>query len=184
MDHWNTIDIVAAVLGIGSLALGYNRGFIAQLVSIAGLFVAYLVAYVLYDDVSPIVARFLPLDKFEAYGKYAFLVEGLNWNVYFYNALSFALLFFLVKVGMSVVGRMLHLIASIPGLKKLNQWSGAALALLEAVVLFTVAVHVMSVIPSDPLQNTLRESVAAGYVIDHMPELAAKLQSLWNQDSP
>jgi uncharacterized membrane protein required for colicin V production len=184
MDSMNTLDIVAAVLVAAALFLGYHRGFVAQLVSIAGLFIAYLAAYWLYDDVSPVVARFLPLDRLQNYGQFAFLVEGMKWNVYFYNAVAFAVIFFVVKIGMSVVGRLLHLIVSMPGLKTFNKWSGAALALLEAIILFIIAVHVMIVIPSEQLQRTLEGSVSAGYTIQYTPELTNKLMELWNKERP
>ena len=184
MDSLNTLDIIAAVMVAAALFLGYHRGFVAQLVSIAGLFLALLTAYWFYDDVSPLVATLLPLDRFQSYGKYAFLAENLNWNIYFYNAVAFAVVFFIVKIGLSIVGRLLHLIASIPGLKTLNKWSGALLALIEAIVLFAIAVHVMIVIPSDRLQQTLESSVSAGYTVKHTPELTAKLMELWNKESP
>lgn len=182
MNPLNTIDIVAAVAAVAALALGYHRGFIAQLVSIAGLFVAYLAAYWLYDDVAPVIANLFPMNQLQSYGKYAYLVEGLNLNVYVYNAVAFALLFFAVKIGLSVVGRLLHLITLVPGLKKLNKWSGAALALLETVILFAVAVQVMIVIPSDSLQQTLKGSVAAEYIGELTTEYTSKLREMWNRD--
>ncbi|MEF3308380.1 CvpA family protein [Paenibacillus sp. GYB004] len=181
MNELNTLDIIAAVLVVGALALGYHRGLIAQLVSIVGLFIAYLAAYWLYDDLAPIIGRFIPLDKLKGYQEYAFLLDSINWNVYFNNAVAFAVIFIVVKIGFTVVGRVLHWIASIPGLKKVNKWSGALLALFEVVVLFTIAVLIMSIIPSDSLQKTLSESSAATFVMDRLPELADRLRELWNQ---
>lgn len=177
----NIIDIVAAVLGVGALALGYNRGFVAQLVSIAGLFLAYLAAYWLYDDVAPLAANLLPLERAQSYNQYAFLVERFNLRVIFYNAVAFAFVFFAVRVGLSFAGRILHLAASIPGIKTINKWSGAALALIEAIILFVVAVNVMSVLPSDSIQRALAESESSLFVMEHMPELAAKLHELWER---
>lgn len=183
MDQLNTLDIIAAVVGIAALGLGYHRGFIAQLVSIAGLVVAYLAAFWLYDDVAPAIAHLFPMNRLQSEGKYAFLAEDLNLDVYVYNAVAFALIFFAVKIGLSLAGRLLHLITLIPGLKTLNKWSGALLALLEAAILFAVAVQVMIVIPSDGLQQTLKGSVAAGAVAEHTPELTGKLRDLWNRET-
>lgn len=183
MDQLNIIDIIAAVMAVGALALGHHRGFVAQLVSIAGLFVALLAAYWLYDDVAPAIAAFLPVDRFESYDQYAYWVEGLKMDVYVYNAVAFALIFFAVKIGLTIVGRLLHVIVQIPGLKTLNKWSGAVLALLEAAVLFAVAVQVMSVMPSDSLQRTLEGSVSAGYVMQHTPELTSLLVQWWNKEN-
>lgn len=181
MNSFNIIDIIAAVTVIAAITLGYYRGFIVQLVSVAGLFAAYLAAYWLYDDVSPIIALIVPLDQFQFYGKYASFLEGMNWHVYFYNAIAFAVVFFAVKVGFSIAGRLLHLIAVIPGLKTLNKWSGALLALFEAVVLLAIAVHVMIAIPSERLQKTLSSSTAAAIIVEQTPELANKLREMWSK---
>ncbi|GAA3402634.1 CvpA family protein [Paenibacillus hodogayensis] len=181
MDHRNILDIVAAVLVVAALAIGYHRGFISQLVSLIGLVAALAAAYWFYDDVAPLVAALLPLDKFAAYDRYAPWLEGLKIDVYAYNAVAFALIFFLAKIGLSLAGRVLHLIAQAPGLKFVNKWSGALLSLVEAVVLFAIAVHVMSVIPSDPLQQTMRSSIAAGYVIEQTPQLTLRLREWWDE---
>ncbi|RKN66108.1 CvpA family protein [Paenibacillus ginsengarvi] len=183
MDTLNTIDIVAAVLAVTALALGYHRGFIAQFISLISLLVAYLAAYWLYDDIAPVLATLLPFHQLQTYDKYAYAIETLNLDVYVYNAAAFAIIFFAVKIGLSIVGRLLHLFTLLPGIKRLNKWAGAMLALVEAAVLFTVAVHVMIVIPSDSLQQTLMSSVSADFVTTYTSDWTSRLQEMWNRNT-
>jgi uncharacterized membrane protein required for colicin V production len=181
MHAFNVLDIIIAVALVGALALGYHRGFVAQLVSILGFFIAYVAAYAFYDDVAPVLKKLLPLHNLKNYDRYAFLVEGLNLDVYFYNAVAFAGLFVLAKVALSVLGGVLHLVSKAPGLNAVNKWSGALLALLEAVLIVLIVVHMMSILPSDNLQQVLSESEAAHFIMENMPDAAAKLQQLWNE---
>ncbi|MDF2724618.1 MAG: hypothetical protein K0Q59_4293 [Paenibacillus sp.] len=177
MNGWNTLDVTAAVLIIAATTLGYCRGFIAQLVSIAGLIAAYVAAFWLYDDISPIVARLLPFNQLQPSGNYAFLLEGVNWKLYVHNAIAFAVIFIVVKLGFSIAGRMLHLMTINLGLKTLNKWCGALLALGEVLVLIIVAVHIMVAIPSESLQRTLSSSKTASIVMDQTSALKSKLWS-------
>lgn len=183
MHTYNVLDVVVAVMIVGAILLGYYRGFVAQLVSIAGFFIAYLVAYLLFDDLAAVLARALPIHSFQAVEQYAFIIEGLNLDRYLYNALSFALLFAVTKIGLSIVGRILNLVTKVPGVRALNKWSGALLALAEAVLIIVIVVHVMSVLPSESVQEVLEKSKSAAFIMEHMPDTALKLKELWSTRS-
>lgn len=180
MHTYNVLDVVVAVAIVGAILLGYYRGFVAQLVSIAGFVAAYLVAYWLYDDLAAVLARTLPLHSFKAIEQYAFLIEGLNVDRYLYNAISFAFLFIITKVGLTIVGRILHLVTKVPGVRTVNKAAGALLALIEAVLLIVIGVHVMSVLPSESVQKLLADSRSAAFIMEHMPDAMLKLKELWS----
>ncbi|WP_127584092.1 CvpA family protein [Paenibacillus koleovorans] len=180
MHATNMLDIIVIVILAGAWFLGYTRGFIAQLVSVAGFFIAYLVAYLGFKPVAAALEKALPLHAFQATEQYAFLIEGLNLDVYLYNALAFTLLFVLTKVGLSFAGKILNLIARAPVIKTVNKWSGAILALLEAVLLIVIGIHVMSALPAESVQKLLADSRAAGFVIENMPDALLKLKELWS----
>jgi uncharacterized membrane protein required for colicin V production len=179
----NLLDVIVAVTIAGAIFLGYYRGLVAQLVSIAGFFVAYVIAFIFYDELASGLIRIMPLHAFQSIEQYAFIIEGLNLDVYLYNAISFTLLFVITKVGMSFLGRVLHLFTKVPGIKLINKWSGAVLALLEAVLLIVIAVHVMSALPSPKVQAVLVESKSAAFIMEHMPDAALKLKELWGVGS-
>jgi uncharacterized membrane protein required for colicin V production len=176
----NVLDIVAAVMAAGAFMLGYHRGLLAQLVSFAGLFVAFAVSFLFYDDLSPFIARLFPLETMQIDDRYSHWIQTFYLDVYFYNAIAFTSLFFLTKLALSVVGRILNWFAQAPGIRTVNKWSGALLALAEAAILLVVAVHLMSVIPSEPLQRTVKTSVVAEWIIAHTPDAAQKLHEMWS----
>jgi uncharacterized membrane protein required for colicin V production len=180
----NTLDYIMLVLAAGGLILGYWRGFIAQMVSLAGFFIAYLIAYQFYRDFAPVLQTTFSIPASESYQKYEFIVKGLHLDTYMFNALAFALLFFGVKLALSVVGRLLHFIAKVPGLNLLNRWSGALLGIAEALLIVIIAVNVMTILPSDSVQKLLSGSTLAPYLINHLPSFAGKLHELWQQGIP
>lgn len=171
---WGVLVVVAV-----GMVLGYSRGFVAQLLSIAGLVIAYLIAFAFYDDVAPWLQSMLASSGHETYEKYEFLTSELHLDTYVYNALAFALLFFGVKIAFSVGGRLLNLLTSVPGLKQINQWSGATLGVIEAALIVIIAVHVMTVLPNDTSQRLLKQSASAPYIMERTPVITDKLQELW-----
>lgn len=178
MSSVATLDwIVYLLLGAAAI-IGYRRGFIAQLVSILGLFVAWLLASMFYDDVALVIGKLIPIETFAAYKKYEFAVQALKLDRYVINTLSFLLILTLVKVGLTMIGRVLNLIAKVPGLNALNRFSGALLALAETLLLILAAVHVMTIMPSDAAQRLLADSKAAQWLISLTPSLWEALSAL------
>ncbi|MCZ8516366.1 CvpA family protein [Paenibacillus filicis] len=177
----NGLDWAVLVIAAAGTVLGYSRGFVGQLISFVGLFIAYLAAFAFYDKLAPLVRDTLALSGYETYQKYEFLTKGLHLDTYVYNGLAFAILFFGVKLAFSVAGRLLNWLASVPGLKLINQWSGALLGFVEASLLIVVAVYVMTVVPNDTAQRLLKQSVTAPYLLEHTPLVTGKLQELWEK---
>ncbi|KIL37879.1 CvpA family protein [Gordoniibacillus kamchatkensis] len=179
----NGLDWVLLAVVLGGLVLGYSRGFIGQIVSFAGLFVAYIVAYKFYGDLAPIVKNTIALPSAQTYQKYEFFAKTLNLETYIVNAISFALLFFGVKLALVVAGHALNFIAKAPGLNLVNRSAGALLGLAEAALIVVVGVNVMTILPSDPIQSLLQHSMLAPYALDGFPAIAGKLRHLWETTS-
>lgn len=163
------------------LLIGYFRGFIAQIVSIAGIILAYLIAFYFYKDVAPLLKNAISLPTYQNYQKYEFVVKGLKLDTYILNAIAFALLFFGVKLALVIIGRALNVLAKTPGLNAINRWSGGLLGLVEALLIVIIAVNVMTIIPSDGNQKLLASSSIAPYLINELPHVAGKLHDLWKQ---
>jgi uncharacterized membrane protein required for colicin V production len=172
------LDIGIAVVLALSFILGYRRGFVLQLVSILGLFVAWITAYLFYDDISPWVGRVVPVESFVSQSGYGELLKGLRVEQYIVSALSFALLLFGVKLGLNAAGHLLNLLAKVPGLNMLNRWSGGALSILEAVVVSAVAIQVMAVLPYESVQSLLTDSRAAEWSMEWVPVIFGKIKEL------
>ncbi|MEW9699717.1 CvpA family protein [Paenibacillus sp. SI8] len=177
----NTLDyVLLAIIALG-LLLGYFRGFIAQIVSLSGFILAYLIAFYFYRDFAPLLRNAVALPTYQNYQKYEFIVKGLNLDTYILNAIAFAVLFFGVKFALVFIGRGLNLIAKVPGLNFINRWTGALLGLAEALLIIIIAVNVITIVPSDGMQKLLGNSLIAPYCINELPNIAGKLQELWKQ---
>ena len=101
----NTLDYVMLSIVALGLLLGYFRGFIAQIVSLSGFVLAYLVAFYFYKDFAPLLRNAVSLPTYQNYQKYEFIVKGLNLDTYILNALAFAILFFGVKFALVIRGQ-------------------------------------------------------------------------------
>ncbi len=110
----NTLDYVMLSIVALGLLLGYFRGFIAQIVSISGFVLAYLVAFYFYRDFAPLLRNAVSLPTYQNYQKYEFIVKGLNLDTYILNALAFAILFFGVKFALVIIGRALNISSKNP----------------------------------------------------------------------
>jgi uncharacterized membrane protein required for colicin V production len=179
----NALDWVLLAVVLGGLVLGYSRGLIGQIVSFAGLFVAYIVAYKFYDDLAPVIKRTIALPSTQTFQKYEFFAKSLNLENYFVNTVSFALLFFGVKLALVAAGHALDFIAKAPGLNLVNRSAGALLGLAEAGLLVIVGINVMTILPSDAIQSLLQHSALAPYALDGFPAVAGKLRHLWDGSS-
>lgn len=177
----NSLDIAVCVVVVGLIVLGYIRGFVRQLLSIAGLVAALAAAYFFYEAGAEWIKAYVPLETIQSYDKYRVWVEGLRLDVYFYNAVAFLLIFWLVRLGLAVAGGLLHLITLVPGLHAMNKWSGALLGLAEGLVLTIITLHVLTIVPSDGVQGTLDQSRIAPALLKYAPVITELLDDLWNQ---
>lgn len=165
----NGLDYTLLALAAAGLVFGYYRGFVAQMVSLAGFFIAYVIAFKFYKDFAPVLSKTIALPSYESYQKYEFVIKGLNLDTYIMNALAFAILFFGAKLTLTVLGRVLNVFAKVPGVNFLNRWSGALLGIAEAALLIIIAVNVMTILPSEAIQKLLSGSVTAPYLIKELP---------------
>lgn len=171
MLGFNLLDWLLLIAIVLWVIRGYVRGFISQLVSLVGLFVAFLAAYFLYDEVAVIVAKIIPITAWHKYEEYELFINILNLDAYFYNAIAFGVIFFAVKIGLSIVAYVLNIIAKAPVLNMINKLTGLALAVIEAAIILVIIINVMSAIPNDTTQSLLANSSIAQYILTKMPLL-------------
>jgi uncharacterized membrane protein required for colicin V production len=175
----NILDWIIILIFLAGLVMGYTRGLIRQSIHLAGFVAAYVLAFKFYDDLAPILKEWIPLSQFEEYNNFSFVAEALQVDRLIYNAVAFAVIFFGTKIGLTLVGNLLHIVASLPGLSLINRSGGLLLGLLEVILILIITVNVMAVLPWEKGNQLLSESLIATYMIEHVPVLAKKLQSLW-----
>lgn len=152
---FNTLDLIIFGVVVAACIYGYIRGFVHSLISVFGIFIAFIAAVMYYDDVAPWLQRTIRL------------------NAAFADILAFIGLFVLAKFGLTIVGKILTVIAKAPGIHRLNRWCGALLAFVESCVLIALIVFIMRLFESPNIQTLLNGSWAAGQVVRLFPDLVA-----------
>lgn len=175
----NIMDLIIVALLMGGLYLGYSRGLVRQSIHLVGFIASYFLAFKFYDDLAPIIQQWFPLTQFEQYNNFSFVAESMAVDKLIYNAISFAIIFFGTKIGLTIVGHLLHLVASVPGISFINRWGGLLLGFLEVTLLLIIAVNVLAVLPWEKGNELLSESVLATYMIEQVPVMAQFLQNMW-----
>lgn len=178
MGMMNNLDLAVLAAGLLAFILGYRRGFVLQLVSFLSLVVAWIAAYLFYDDLAPWVGQLLSVDAWVDNSGYPEWLKGLPLEKYITAAVSFALLLFGVKLILNAAGHLLNLLAKVPGLNLLNRWSGGVLALAETVVLAAVVIQVMAILPYESVQTLLAGSRAAEWSMQQVSVIFAKMKEL------
>jgi uncharacterized membrane protein required for colicin V production len=179
----NALDGIILFLFVAGLMVGYMRGMIRQAIGLAGFFAAYLIAFKFYDDVSPWVGQWFPTTEMASESSLRFLSETFSIHQFIYNATAFGLLFFGTKLGLFIVGRLLDMVAALPGLSLLNRWGGVLLGALEVVLVVGIAVNIIAVLPWETGNRWVMNSMIGSYMVDEAPIIAHKLRELWSQAS-
>lgn len=173
MEQLNLLDIIIIAVMVLSIIIGYMRGFIRKLVSIVGWFAAYLIAYLFYDNLAPLLQSMLPLSSNEKLAEYSGIVAGLKLDTYIYNSLAFALLFFGTRIIITVLGHFLQGVASIPGISLINRWLGVLLGLVEVAVIIIIGVMVLEAMPSERIIILLEQSLIVNWLHTYAVDTAS-----------
>ncbi|MCP8967389.1 CvpA family protein [Ectobacillus ponti] len=173
------IDIVILVLLAAGFFIGLKRGLILQVMRLAGYVIAYLVAYLYYEEAAPVLHRMIPYPLGGMQTPEWLKAEHVEEA--FYRVLAFILLFLAAKFAWSLLGHLLNTVAQIPVLKQINSLGGGVLGLVEVYIVLFVLIIIGSLIPVQNVQATLQQSSLCKVIVDDTPILSAKVKELWTQ---
>ena len=135
-------DFVIILFLAAFFAYGWKSGLISVVGRIAGVFIGVFVAGQYYTQIADYFARI------------SFGSEMLQ------NAIGFIVLFGLVSQLVGLVfyslDKVFHVVAIIPGLKSINRIAGAALGLVEGVLVISVVLYIVYLFP---FSNVLEEFI-------------------------
>ena len=92
------LDIILLVILLMGIAIGLRRGFILQLIHITGFIVAFIVAYLYYDELAPKLELWVPFPVIGESSSFDMLFETIGLDNAYYNAIAFIILFFGAKI--------------------------------------------------------------------------------------
>lgn len=183
----NAIDVAIGAVLLLAFVLGWRRGLVTQLVSLASFIIAGYAAYRLTPVFLPHLERWLPPDILSGIGHYETKLGRFDWEQPLLKAMAFILILLAVKLALTLLGYLLNAIARVPGLNGLNRLAGGALALLEAMVLVSLLVYALSAVPGDGFRRTMAQSRAVELIMDQVPVVLQDFDSRLNggkEDGP
>ena len=176
------VTLIILVFLIFGFFKGLRRGFVMQVVHLFGFIVSFVIASIYFRKISQQLSLWIP---------YPELSDGTSWALFlsseplenaFYNAISFAIIFFGVKIIIQIIASMLHTVASLPILRSVNKAVGGALGFIEMYLLMFIILYILALTPIASIQSRIDRSFLAGLIIEHTPFLSNALKSLWFTD--
>ncbi|WP_182200381.1 CvpA family protein [Paraliobacillus salinarum] len=172
-----------SILIIGLLVLGLlrglKRGFILQAFHLVSFIISFIVAAIYYDKLADKLIMWIPYPNLPEGETWAVFLDSLPLEAAFYNAIAFAIIFFSVKIILSIISSMLDFVAELPVLHSINRLLGAILGFIESYVVLFVLLYIAALAPVGIVQQAIEGSSVAQFIIEHTPILSAELKSLW-----
>ncbi|MFC4801027.1 CvpA family protein [Neobacillus sp. GCM10023253] len=173
------LDLVIILFLIIGFFVGLKRGFILQLVHLTGFIIAYIAAYIYYDDLAPKLTLWIPYPNLGEDTALKIITDAANMETAFYRAIAFVIIFFAVKVIMQIIGSMFDFIAHLPVLRLLNVWAGGILGFLEVYLIIFIVLYIGALLPIEIFQNMLDGSFMAKAIVNYTPVLSQQIKDWW-----
>jgi|SRR5690625_874490 len=173
------VNLIIVGLLIFGLLMGLKRGFILQTFHLIGFIASFIVATMYYDKLAPYLDLWIPYPEVSDTSALATFLQALPLETGFYNAISFALIFFITKIVLQIIASMLDFVAAIPVISGFNSIFGAVLGFLEVYLILFIVLFIFILIPFPTTQEWINDSSVALFMIENTPYLSKKVESLW-----
>lgn len=162
-----------------SFFVGYRRGFMLQAVHIAGLVLAFVAAWLYYEQAAGILQLWIPFPQLPDESSWQLLNEAFGREMVYYNGIAFVVIFIVVKIITQIIGSMFDFIANLPVLHFFNNWLGAVLGLAEGLIIMAILLHFAALIQFDLVQESLQTSTIAQWIYYYTPIVSGEIRDLW-----
>lgn len=173
------VSIILLLILIFGFFMGLKRGFVLQLMHSIGFLVAFIVATLTYRKLAEQLSLWIPYPDITDDTMLAVFLNTMPLEHAFYNAVSFAIIFFAVKVVLQIIAAMLDFLASLPILRTLNTLLGSVLGFLEVYLILFILLFIAALIPVLRVQEMIDGSIVAKLIIEKTPILSNLMESLW-----
>lgn len=172
------LDLFIIIFLLFGLFLGLNRGFILQLLHLIGFITAFIVAVMYSGDLAERLRLWIPYPEMSDESAWADFLQMLPLEMAFYHIVSFAIIFFAIKIALQIVASMLDFVASIPIIKSVNKLLGAVLGFLEVYLIAFVILYVLVLAPIGGVQGAINNSSIALFMLENTPYFSDKVFEL------
>lgn len=169
------LDLILFALLLFGLFIGLNRGFILQFFHLIGFIAAFIIAGMYYDKLAEELKLWIPYQELSNHELWPDFLEMLPVETAFYSIVSFAIIFFVVKIILQIIATMLDFVAAIPLIKSVNKILGAALGFLEVYLITFIILYVLALTPVESIQTMINNSSIALFMLEKTPYFSDKL---------
>ncbi|GIO21741.1 CvpA family protein [Oceanobacillus sp. J11TS1] len=173
------INLILIILLLFGVMMGLKRGFILQLFHLTGFIIAFLVAVMYYRPFAEKLSLYIPYPDLTGDGAWSEFLQNLPVEAAFYNAISFAVIFFAVKVILQIIASMLDFVAAIPVISFINKILGAVLGFVEVYLISFIILYILALAPIASVQEAIQGSSIAMRMVEHTPYFSELIFELW-----
>jgi len=173
------VNLIIIGLLIFGFLMGLKRGFILQTFHLLGYIASFILATMYYDSLAPYLRLWIPYPEVADTGSIATFLQALPLETGFYNAISFAIIFFITKIILQIIASMLDFVAALPVISWFNSILGATLGFLEVYLITFIVLFILILVPFPTTQSWINDSAVALFIIENTPYLSHKVESLW-----
>ena len=172
------LDLILFILLLFGIFIGLNRGFILQFFHLIGFIVSFIVAALYYDKLAEELELWIPYMELSNHELWPEFLRVLPLENAFYTIVSFAIIFFVVKIILQIIATMLDFVASIPLIKLVNKTLGGMLGFVEVYLVSFVVLYVLALTPLESIQLLINDSSIALFMLENTPYFSEKLFGL------
>ncbi len=173
------ISIFILFILVFGFFMGLKRGFILQLMHLVGFIISFIVASLYFRKLAGHLALWIPYPELGSDKVWAVFLNSMPLENAFYNAIAFAIIFFITKILLQIIASMLDFVANLPVLRSFNKILGAVLGFLEVYFVTFIILYIAALLPLEAIQVKLKSSFLATLIIEHTPILSSAIENLW-----
>jgi len=173
------ISLILIILLLFGFLMGLKRGFILQLLHLIGFIVAFIVARIYYKPLAKELVSWIPYPEIGSDHGWAMFLNSMPLENAFYNAVAFALIFFVTKIILQIIASMLDFVSRLPIVRHLNKLLGAILGFVEVYLIMFILLYIVALLPLESIQARLADSFVATWIVEKTPYLSHAVESMW-----
>lgn len=173
------VDIIILLLLIIGIFVGAKRGLLSQAIHMTGFIIAIFVAYIYYKPLAEKFVLWIPYPSVGDNAALTIAIEKLDLDRTFYQLVAFALIFFIVKFALQLFASMFDFLKYLPILGSISKFIGGVLGFVEFYFIIFLLLYVFALLPIDIIQDKIRPSFLATFMLEHTPILSEKVKQWW-----
>ena len=163
-----------------SFYIGYSRGLIVQAFHSLSAVLALVIAASQHKGLAKLYAQWVPFANATEGAKNYFFASKYLYDLdqVFYAGLAFLSIYFLAYVLLRIIGILVHLTDGLLPEKAHFRIIAGSLSFLVTLVSLQIVLTIAATVPLANIQQPLRQSWVANFIINGLPLLSENLKNL------